>query len=91
MTKFELDIRNFERKPQRHEISTKFHYKIEEFFDILETEDVDTSTTHYIIYLIVKRDFGNNFHHQNGPNQCQHTQKTTRQQYKSKYFQRSRN
>ena len=81
MTTFELDFINFESLPLRHQLSTIFHSTIEEVFETLETADVDMSTSHSIIEPIVNQDFGNTFHHQNGPNQNQHIHKNTSQQY----------
>ena len=37
MNKFDLECRKFERLPQRHQISTKFYFKIEEVFETLYT------------------------------------------------------
>ena len=39
------------------------------------------NTSHSMIEPIFKRNFGNIFQHQNGPNQCQNTHKNTSQQY----------
>ena len=41
MTTFELQYRNFERKPQRYQLSNKFKFIIEEVFETLYTVDVD--------------------------------------------------
>ena len=40
MTTFELDYRKFEWDSQRHQIYTKFKFKIEEVFENLRKEDV---------------------------------------------------
>ena len=45
------------------------------------------STAHYTIKPISKRNFGNTFHNQNGPNQCQHFDKPIGQQYQYISFQ----
>ena len=42
------------------------------------------TTSHSMIRTIVNRDFGNTFHHQNGPNQLQHIYKNTGQNYQHK-------
>ena len=55
---------------------------MEVIFETIETEDIDMNPYHSIIEPIVKRKFGNTFHHQNEPNQYQHTNKSTSQQYK---------
>ena len=44
-----------------------------------------------IIEPIVNRNFGNNFHNHNGPNQIQHIHKNTCRQYQYISFQRSKN
>ena len=38
---------------------------------------MDISTAHSMIGPIVKQDFGNTFHHRNGPNRRHHTRKKT--------------
>ena len=76
ITTFELYYRNFEPLPQIHQISTILNSKIEEVFETPETADVETSTAHYMIESIVNPNFGNKFHHQNGPNQRQNIHKT---------------
>ena len=86
MNPFELDYRNFERLPQRNQLSTIFNSKIEEIFEILEIEYIYIYITksHYMIEPIVNWNFGNKFQHQNGPNQRQNTQKNTIQQYQTR-------
>ena len=93
MTKFELEYRKFERNTQSHQLSTTFHFTIEEFFETLETEDVDMTKdlSSTMIDPIANKNFGNNFHQCNVPNQCQHTHKSTCQQYQSRSFQILRN
>ena len=49
------------------------------------------STDHSIIEPIVKRNFGNIFHHWNGPNKRQHIHKNTSQQYRPISYQIPRN
>ena len=90
-TTFELDYRKIERNPHRHQLSTTFYFTIEEVFETPEVEDVDRSTSYSMIYDIVNRNCGNNFHHQNVTNQHQHVRKPTYQQYQSIYFQRPMN
>ena len=90
MTTFELNYRNFEFLTQRHQISTIFNFTVEEVFKTLETAYVDMSTAHSMIELIVKQDFSNTLHHQNGPNQRQHIHKNTSHQYQPKSYQRPR-
>ena len=90
MTTSELDYRNFERIPQRHQLSTIFHSTIEEVFETLETADVDISTAHFIIEPIVNRNFVNTFHHHNGPNKHQCVHKNTSQYYQLISYQRPR-
>ena len=63
MNTFELQYRNFERDPQRHQISTTFQCTIEEVFETLEKSDVEVSTPHSTIDPIYSRNFGNTFHH----------------------------
>ena len=78
---FELKYIKSECNPQRHQFSTTFHHTIEELFETLYTVDVYIPTVHSIVDPIFNRDFGNNFHHQNGPNQHQHVHKPTGRQY----------
>ena len=56
-------------------------------FETLETADIDISTAHSVIEPIANRNFGNTFHHQNGPNQRQHIHKNTSQQCQSRSYQ----
>ena len=81
MTTFEIEYRNSELLPQINQLSTMLHSTTEEVFETLETEDIDISTAHSMIDSIVNRNFGNTFHHQNGPNQGQRVHKNTSQQY----------
>ena len=81
MTPFELDYIMFDRQPQRQEPSLTFTPKMEEIFEILETEDIDMIPFHSIIKPIVNSDIGNTFQHYNGINHRQHTQKNTSQQH----------
>ena len=78
---FELNYRNFEWLPQRHQLTTTFHFTIEEVFETLDTEDLDMSTAHSIIDPIVNRNFGSTFHHKNLPNQRQCVYKNKTQKY----------
>ena len=48
---------------------------MELIFETMETEEIYTNTYHSMIEPIVNRNFGNTFHHQNGPNQIQQTKK----------------
>ena len=75
MTTFELYCINFECLPKRQQLSTIFNYTIEEVSETLKIVYVDMSTAHSMIEPIVNRNFGNTFHHQNGPNQCRHINK----------------
>ena len=90
MAPFELDYRRFERLPQIHKIFTIFTSTIEEVFETLETADLDIPTSHSIIEPTVNRNFDNTFQHHNGPNQRQHIQKYTLQQYQPRSYQRRR-
>ena len=63
MTTFKLDYINFERLPQRHQVSTTFNSTIEEVFETLETADVYMSTAHYVIETIFNQSSGNVFQH----------------------------
>ena len=82
MTTFEIEYRKFELIPQRHQLSTILNSTIEELFETLETEDVDISTSHYMIEPIVNWNIGNKFHHHNVTNKHQHIYKNTSQHYK---------
>ena len=75
MTYFEMDYRKIERKPQRHQLYVYFEITMEQIFEILEAEDIETTTTSYpnMIEPIFNRIFGNTFQYQNGPNQRYHT------------------
>ena len=75
MSTFEIDYRRFERLPQIQYISNTLHFKMEEVVETLYTPDVDISTANSMIDTIVNINFGNIFHHQNGPNQHQHVYK----------------
>ena len=74
-----------------HQLSTTFQFTIEDVFRNIETTYVDISKAHSIIETIVNINFGNKFHHQNGPNQRQHIHKNTSQQYQYIPYQRPRN
>ena len=76
MTILEIDYGKFECIPQRHQLPTLFNSKIEEVFENIETKDEDMSKFHSMIKPIFNRNFGNTFHHHNGPNQRQHINKT---------------
>ena len=76
ITPFEIDYGNFERQPQSQQSSLSFTSKIKEIFEILETEDIDMTPYHSMIEPIVNMHFGNKFHHQNVPNNRQHTKNT---------------
>ena len=71
MTTIKLEYGKFERKPSRHQLSNTFQFTIEEVFKTPETSDVEMTAANYstMIELIVNRNFGNNFHPPNGPNQ----------------------
>ena len=71
MTYFEMDYRNFDGKPQRHQLSIDFKTIIEKCFENHETSDIDTTTTvsPNMVEPMVNRNFGNTFHRKNGPNQ----------------------
>ena len=56
-------------------------------FETLETADIDMSTAHSVIEPIANQNFGNTFHHHNGPNQHQHIHKNTSQQCQSRSYQ----
>ena len=71
MTNLELYYRKFERLTKIYQLYTTLQSKIEEVFENLETEYVDMSTAHSMIYPITNRNFGNKFHHQIGPNKRQ--------------------
>ena len=47
---------------------------------------MSTSHSSAMIDPIINRNFGNNFHHQNRPNQRQHAHKPTGRQYQSTPF-----
>ena len=87
MNTFELDCIKFEILTKRHQLSTIFQSTIEEVFETLEKENLDLSTSHSIIEPIVNQDYGNTFHHQNGPNHLQPIHKNTSRQYQSITYQ----
>ena len=87
ITIFEPEYRNFEQLPQRYQLSTTFHFTIEEIFGTLETANLDMSKPHSVIDPIVNRKFGNILHRYNGPNQWQHVHKCTSQKYQSISYQ----
>ena len=81
MTSFDIDFRRFELNPQIDQLSIIFTPSIELICETLETAEIDTNSSHSMIEPIVNRKFGNTSHHQNGPNQRQHTNKNASQQY----------
>ena len=92
-TKFKLEYRKLERKPNRYQISNTFQLTMEEFFETLETADVDMTTVFFktMIEPIFNINFSNTLRHQNGPNQFQHVHKHTSQKYQYRSFQIQRN
>ena len=54
---------------------------MELIFENLETEDIEMNPYHSMIEPIVNRNFGNKFHHHNGPNKRQHTNNILSQKY----------
>ena len=46
MTKYELEYRKFERKPQIHQLYNIFQFTIEEVFEVIEAEDVYMLAAH---------------------------------------------
>ena len=81
MTSFEIYFRRFEGHPQSEQLSIIFNPSMELKFETLETSYIDMNPSNSIIEPIVKRNFGNTFHHHNGPNQRQYTNKNASQQY----------
>ena len=81
MNTFEIYYRKFQRLSQTHQLSTTFHFTIEEVFETLDTANIEISTTNSIVDPILNRNFGNTFHHQNGINQCQQFHKNISQHY----------
>ena len=81
MTSFELDFRKFECQSQSDQLSIILTPSIELIFEALETDDIEMYPSHSMLDPIFYRNFGNTFHHQNGPNQRQHTNKNTRKLY----------
>ena len=73
MNSFKLNFRRFERHPQSDQLFIIFTHSIELIFLTLETALIDMNPLHSMIDPIVNKNFGNKFHHQNGPNQRQHT------------------
>ena len=69
MNFFELVFRKFERQPQSDQLSITFNHSIELIPETMETADIDMNPSNSMIDPIVNRNFGNAFHHQNGPNQ----------------------
>ena len=90
---FELDYIKYESKKHRHQLNNTSPSIMEEVFETLKTEYVETTTTDSsnIIEPVVKRKFVNTFNYHNEPNQHQHIHKRTGQKYKSIPFQRSNN
>ena len=74
-TSFELDFGKFEHQPQSDQLSIIFTPSIELIFKTLETAEIDLNPHHSMIDPIFNRKFENTCHHQNGPNQHQHTKK----------------
>ena len=81
MTSFELYVRRFERQPQSNQLSIILFPSMELIFETLETADIDMSPYHSMIEPIFNSKFVNTFHHQNVPNNCQHTNKNFSQKY----------
>ena len=81
MTSFEIYFIIFESQPQSNKLSIIFAPSIELIFGTLETAEIYMNPSHSMIEPIVNRNFGNIFHHQNGPNQHQHTNKNAIQKY----------
>ena len=79
MNSFEIDFKRFERKPQSDQRSIILTPSMELIFETIETEDIGMNPTQSIIEPITKRNFENTFHHQNGPNYRQHTNKNASQ------------
>ena len=80
----------FEHQTQSQQLSLTFTLKIEEIFEALETVDIYMTPSDSMIKPIANRNFGNTYHHKNGPNQCEYTHqknsqkhqhRNTRQQY----------
>ena len=63
----------FEHQTQSQQLSLTFTLKIEEIFEALETVDMYMTPSDSIIKPISNRNFGNTYHHKNGPNQCEYT------------------
>ena len=82
MTSFELKYKSLEQKPQIHQLLTTFYFTLEQVFETLETSDIDMLKKHSIIEPIFNRNFGNNFRHQNLPNQRQRFHNITGKEYK---------
>ena len=81
MNYFEISFRLFERSPQSDELKHTLDQSIENIFETLETDGIDMNPYQSMIDPIVNRKFVNTFHHQNGPNQRQHTNKNSSQKY----------
>ena len=81
MNYFQLDFRRFERQPQSEQFSIIFTPPMELIFETTDTDDIEMNPSHSMIDPIVIRNFGNKFHHKNGPNQCQHINKKPSRQY----------
>ena len=81
MTSFEIPFRLFECHPQSYQLKHTFIHSIELIFKHMDIVDIDMNPYQLMIDPIVNRNFGNTFHHQNGPNQRQRTSRKSRQQY----------
>ena len=65
ITTFELEYINFEHKPQGHQISNTFQFKIKESFETLETSAVDMTAAHSstTVKPVFNGNFDNSYHH----------------------------
>ena len=69
----------FERQPQSDQHSIIYIPSIEVISETIETLEIDMDSYHSMIEHIINRKFVNKFHHQNGTNQHQHTNKNSSQ------------
>ena len=67
--------------PQSDQIKHTFDKSIEHTFETLDTAEIYMNTYHSMIEPIINRNFGNTFHHHNGKNKRQHTNKNSSQKY----------
>ena len=81
MIYFEIYFRRFGRQPKSDQLSIIFTPSMEVIFDNIETADVGMNPYHSTIKPIIKRNFGNKFHHHNGSDQRQNTNKNASNQY----------